>query len=101
MLYREAIAEIKETICSLTEQQIKDKNELRQPHTAGTWSTMSSAFIRAGKITLYLNMYNKIRNKGIQHSTDKYDDCWSLRNTKSEFKKYEDVIHESQVVTVD
>jgi len=102
MTRKEAIAEIKETIKVLTVEQIEDKKILREPHDGSTWSTMSSANSRAGKITIYLNFYNELRGEPYQHSTDKYDDWWTLKNLKKELEeKYANVIQECHVVTTD
>jgi len=100
MLYKEMIAEIKQEIKTLTAAQIEDKKILRQPHGNNIWKTMSSAFKRAGTITMYLNFYNQIRGKDVSHSVRKYDCCWGLKNTKGELEaKYKNVIQESQVET--
>lgn len=102
MTRKEAIAEIKETIKSLTTEQIEDKKILRQPHNDETWRNMSSGYIRAGKITFYLNWYNRLRGEVIRHSTDKYDDYWSLKKFKNDLdKKYSNMIQECQVVIAD
>jgi len=102
MLYKEAIAEIKQIIKSLTAEQIEDKKILRQPHNSDTWHIMSKTFVRAGKITTYLNFYNDLRGELYLHSTDKYDDCWALKKLKKDLEtKYSNLIQESQVVTVD
>ena len=102
MLYKEAITEIKETIKSLTAEQIESKKIIRQPHDSDTWHIMSKTFVRAGRITIYLNFYNDLRGELYIHSTDKYDDCWDLKKLRKELEtKYSNLIHESQVVNAD
>ena len=93
MLYKEMIAEIRETIKDLTAQQIEDKKILRQKHDGGTWQTQTRALSRAREITSYLVFYNEIKGKEPSHNLEGEYRLNQLR------EKYADVIQKCQVVT--
>ena len=95
MLYKEMIAEIKETIRTLTEEQMKDKDILRRRHDDRTWRTQIDVLTRKHRITSYLVFYNEIKGKKPSHNLENERLLEKLRT------KYEDVIQECQVATAD
>jgi hypothetical protein len=99
MTIKEAIQEIKATLVSLTAEQIQDKKVLREPHNGNTWEVMMRAWARAAEITIYLNLYNQLRNKPDRHSTEKYD-AWMSGRFKSRFAKYEELVLDQTLVEV-
>lgn len=99
---KEKLAELKDEIKQLAQEQKEDKAILRQPHNSNTWKTMCDCYRRAMKITAYLNFYNEVRGKEYRHSTEKYTIGYTLEKTRKELqdKYWVLLIQESQVVTV-
>ena len=95
MLHKEMIAEIKEIIRSLTVDQMKDKDILRHRHDNRTWRTQIDVLTRKHRITSYLVFYNEIKGKEPSHNLENKLFLEKIR------KRYEGVIQECQVVTVD
>lgn len=91
MTIKEAIKELKETIKSLTDKQIQDKKELRQPHNYDTYIVQTAAWNRSAEITVFLNLYNELRGEEYRHSIEKFD-SYLVNRVGKQLDKYSELL---------
>ena len=84
MTHEDRVAELKEQIKQLAEEQTKDKARLRQPHDFSCHNLQAKCHARAAKITAYLNFYHINRFKEHRHSTSKFG-YWLLKTIRRAF----------------